>query len=580
MKWFSNMKISVKLISAFVLVSLMAAIVGITGVVNMNTLSQNSDQLYSQNTVHLIEVSKISTDYMQIRINMRDIIFNKNLDKSTAKQKIDTLFGSINKQLEDYEKSQNTHQEAALISDMETSLTGYETIKDKIISFVNNGDSTEASKLIYVDQTGVKLATQIQEDISKLQDINNQMSSAKAAANSSSAQSGITIMTIVLTAAVLLALLLGILISRSISSPISKLVWAADQIADGDLNVSLNIRTRDEIGSLAHAFEKMIENLNDSMNKINSSAVQVATGSNQISVAAQALSQGSTEQASSIEEITASITEVAAQTKQNADNAAHASDLAGTCRENAVSGNSQMQEMLRAMNDINDSSQNISKIIKVIDDIAFQTNILALNAAVEAARAGQHGKGFAVVAEEVRNLAAKSADAAKETTAMIESSIRKVENGSKIANETAQALNHIVTDVAKAADIVKGIATASNEQASAIAQVNVAIEQVSQVVQTNTVTAEESASASEELSTQAVMLKDVVSKFNLRNSVGGLAAMDRIDPNLMHLIEGMIKDGKKHVGEREHLNSQENAAPADLKPPIKISLSDSDFDKY
>ena len=292
----------------------------------------------------------------------------------------------------------------------------------------------------------------------------------------------------------------------------------------------------------------------------------------------QALSQGSTEQASSIEEITSSMTEVAAQTKENATNANQANELAIVAKDNAVSGNQQMQEMLKAMAEINDSSANISKIIKVIDEIAFQTNILALNAAVEAARAGQHGKGFAVVAEEVRNLAARSANAAKETTAMIEGSIKKVDMGTKIANETAQALNKIVGDVTKATQLVGGIAAASNEQASGISQVNLAIEQVAQVVQTNSATAEESAAASEELSGQAEILKQIVSKFKLkktRNSSG--ASFDKLTPDVMRMIENMME---KNNNSHSSSNTMLEAASSSHNSKLKINLSDSDFGKY
>jgi methyl-accepting chemotaxis protein len=283
------------------------------------------------------------------------------------------------------------------------------------------------------------------------------------------------------------------------------------------------------------------------------------------------LSQGATEQASSIEELTASIEEIASQTRANAGNAEKAKEIATSAFQNAQVGNQQMGEMLTSMRDINEASTNISKIIKVIDDIAFQTNILALNAAVEAARAGQHGKGFAVVAEEVRNLAARSADAAKETTVMIEGSMSKVADGTKIANETASALEAIVKDVSLAADLVGEIAVASNEQALGVDQINQGITQISDVVQTTSATAEETAAASEELSGQSEMLKTQVATFRLKGVI-------QKDDQTLNLDVLKMLDNLQSSTPSKHKETRQ--IPERTSSAEKISLSDSEFEKY
>lgn len=323
---------------------------------------------------------------------------------------------------------------------------------------------------------------------------------------------------------------------NNLMSYVSEISHVLAQIGSGNLDNAIAADYRGDFIEIKDSLNNISLSLSKTMSGINAAAEQVAAGSRQVSDGSQTLSQGSTEQASSVEELTASITEIAGQTRQNAVNAGEASRLASEARNNALKGNDQMKEMLDSMTEINDSSANISKIIKVIDDIAFQTNILALNAAVEAARAGQHGKGFAVVAEEVRNLAARSAAAARETTELIEGSINKVQSGTRIADETAQALKQIVGVIDQTASLTEEIAKASNEQATGIAQVNRGLEQVSQVVQNNSATAEQSAAASEELSSQSELLKELMSHFNLVK-MDQLSEVERLLPGVNHKVQ-------------------------------------------
>lgn len=287
-------------------------------------------------------------------------------------------------------------------------------------------------------------------------------------------------------------------------------------LADGNLDLDRADEYQGDFLAISHALNTIVESLNKVIMDIRDGAEQVTSDLSQISVSTQSQAQGVTEQASSIEELTASISEIADQTKQTALNANNAKEVTKVVMDNAEKGNRQMIQMQKSMTAINQSSAGISKIIKVIDDIAFQTNILALNAAVEAARAGQHGRGFAVVAEEVRTLAARSSEAAKQTTVLIEGSITKAQEGTKIADDTAVALNDIVGGIEKVTVLVSNIANATNEQATAISQFNTGIDQVAQVIQQNSATAEESAAASQELFGQAERLKQSISQFELR----------------------------------------------------------------
>ena len=352
----------------------------------------------------------------------------------------------------------------------------------------------------------------------------------------------------------------AVLFTRSITVPIGKTMAMLEEIGHGRIDRRLNMERHDEIGDMARSMDAFADSLQgqvvtslvalsrgdltfeanpyddkdvigtalaktgDDLNRIVEEIVsvseQIAASADQVSSASQSLSQGATESAASLEQITSSIAEIAAQTKINAENSTQANQLAMDARRSAETGNAQMEQLMVAMREIRQAGQAISKIIKVIDEIAFQTNLLALNAGVEAVRAGRHGKGFAVVAEEVRNMAVRSAKAARETAELIEGSVQKTETGAEIAGRTADSLQAIVGSISKASDLVSDIASSSNEQALGISQVNEGLRQIDQVTQTNAANAEEGAAAAEELASQADHLQGLVATFTLKEPDG------------------------------------------------------------
>lgn len=574
MKWFINLKISKKLILSFTIIAMLAAVVGVVGIVNIKKIDENYSNLFVNYGISTGDIGELGITFNDNRSIIRDILIEKGTDRSRYIAKIKENDQKIAELMKNVEKTMQTEEGRKDYAKIQENIATYNAVRDKVIGMAVARQEDQAYLLFKKD--GSAPAAEITKAIDELFALKSQGGKRLSKEYGLETDKTVITMLAVNIIAVIVAISLGIFIARLISRPIRELVTGATQIADGDLNVNIKATTKDEIGVLAANFSTMAEQINDVMVTITAASEQVAAGSKQVSDSSMSLSQGATEQASSIEELTASIEEIATQTKHNAESADQANRLAEMAQDNAAKGNEQMQEMQKAMVEINQSSSNISKIIKVIDEIAFQTNILALNAAVEAARAGQHGKGFAVVAEEVRNLAARSANAAKETTAMIESSIKKVEDGTTIANETAIALNKIVEGVTEVAVLVNNIAVASNEQAAGIEQINQGISQVSQVVQSNSATSEESAAASEELSSQAEMLKQSVSRFKLKNKSFSSKQYNELNPEVLKVLEDMAERNRK----QRTNNDSGMSEPTQPSGKIKIALSDQEFGKY
>ena len=556
-----NLKLGKKLVLSYIIIILIfvsclgvAFNCAITAKTNLEIITgksmQNIEKIWSARR----SMVSIERDLYKAASTM-DATITKQRMESTQKE-LDSLVGVITFLNENY---LGDKQE---VEDYNTIMTSTIPIKEKIYEFLLENKNEEAIQVLEQEYM-IKFAQAGDLLVNMAQGAQN-----RAEVMEREATSAVTITLIYSSALVAFAIIITIIlcryIVRSIITPVNEIEKAMTSISEGNIEEAIvKYESEDELGLLASnirvtikrittiiydltyglssiakgdftvtsqhddvyvgsfaplrdATYKIINNLSYTLNQINIASTQVAAGSNQMASGAQALSDGALEQASAIEELATSISNIADQVKQNSNNASSARDKASGAGTKIIECNQKMKQMITAMEEINDKSNKIGLIIKTIEDIAFQTNILALNAAIEAARAGDAGSGFAVVADEVRNLASRCAEAAKDTTVLIQESITAVENGTMIADDTAKSILTVVDKTNEVVHLVEDISDASALQACSIDQFTTGIDQVSAIVQTNSATAEESAAASEELYSQAQLLKDLVVQFQLK----------------------------------------------------------------
>lgn len=559
-----NLKVGVKLTVAFAIILVLYIVSMFVAVNGIEQNAQALDDFYNK-------PFQVVDDSWQIRrstISMQRYMFYMSSTNDAAtvdacESNIQSDIASVNEAIDRIQK--NFEGDPQLLADFIQMWDDSQVYQQQFVAYARQMTEEGNQQAVELaESTYVPLLDQANDKLVAIADEAHQLAAQYNANGAQTKTLSLTFLLALGIGSILISVLLGIMVTRGLTKPLREIENAALTLSSGSLNATIQYQSKDELGKLADAMRhtifalkaiiedityllgemangnfavrsqhrdmyvndfsavlSAIRNINyslsDTLSQINVSSEQVASGSDQVSSGAQALSQGATEQASAVQELAATINEISVQIQKDAENAREASGLANTVGEEMMASNQKMEEMMKAMSDISESSSEIGKIIKTIEDIAFQTNILALNAAVEAARAGAAGKGFAVVADEVRNLASKSAEASKNTAALIESSIRSVDNGTRIANDTAKSLLETVEGAKNVIERIDQISEASEQQATSIAQITQGIDQISAVVQTNSATAEESAAASEELSGQAQILKNLADRFRLQD---------------------------------------------------------------
>ncbi len=560
MKNFKDFSISRKLATGFSVLVLVMLIVGSVGIFGMVRINNSDTYLYEKQTAPIDNLIQAMTALNELRVDARNatMVAGNSAEIEKIKQNNASNKTIFLEQMQLYRASISSSDAIiAFDSTLDIFTNTYVPIVEKAVILAGENKPDEA---IAVINEAAKKANEMQTYFDTL--VNIRMASAKNTSdtNGTTAIILISVLGIVIVLGAIFSFLLGRKISNSISMPIGRVVEASEHLALGRIDIDLSdLDSKDETGILATSFSKMLDgirkqvvvaeqisngdftqsvplrsnedtlglalqkiknDLNETLQLIRTAAEQVNSGAGQVAAAAQLLSSGATEQAATVEELNASIASVSQQAELNTTSVHNAVEYVGQAGEEISSSNEFMKRLNVSMREIGESSQQISKITKLVEDIAFQTNILALNAAVEAARAGNAGKGFAVVADEVRTLAARSAEAAKQTSELIEKSVTIVSQGEQLAEDTLKRLISASEKADLAVQSIQEIEHATTEQAASVEQINEGLNQVSAVVQTNAATAEESSASSEELAAQAQTLQQEVSRFKLMDTYG------------------------------------------------------------
>jgi len=514
MKWFYDLKIATKLIVSFGVVLLLTLAMGVSGIYSMSKVNQASTDIAENWMPSVRAVMELRTDVGEVRRwELAHMLNEEEKAKADYEKRMDTSLALMKTHREAYDKLISSPEERALAADFDKAWSGFMAEHAKMMTFSRANQSVEARGV--ASGSSAKILGEINGIVGKLVKLNTDGGDAASDAATVTYNSARMTAIVLLVLNIVIGMALALWIARIVSAPLQEALTLARDVAGGDLTRSVDIKSSCETGELMRALMEMTGNLQKLVSQVRSGTDTIATASAQIASGNQDLSSRTEEQASSLEETASSMEELTSTVKQNADNARQANQLAQSASGIAVKGGDVVGQVVGTMASINESSRKIVDIISVIDGIAFQTNILALNAAVEAARAGEQGRGFAVVASEVRNLAQRSAAAAKDIKALINDSVEKVEAGSTLVNEAGNTMNEIVASITRVTDIMSEITSASVEQSAGIEQVNTAIVQMDQVTQQNAALVEEAAAAAESMQDQAAKLSEVVSVFKL-----------------------------------------------------------------